>query len=391
MPSTLTRATRALLDALTGPHGVDSYAELIDPRLAADRHLAEVVAVEAETADTVTLTLTPPKGWASGQLPRPRPGQAVNLTVEVGGVRHTRSFSVASLTPTRWTITVRTNPTGTVSRFLVEDARPGLLVEVGAPFGAMCLPRDHGMEAGLLFVSGGSGITPVMAMVRELRRAGRLVRHDARLAHEPSLLPQVAFLHYARTPEDLIFAAELAELADAFVNLDVCIVHTGDDAPVNDRGLHGRFTPEHVDALRVDVSRAPTFVCGPHGLITAVRDWIDDDTRMVVEHFRPPTTASDQPPLVEPGGDTPEGTLRFSTSGVDTATDGRSILEQAEDAGLSPEHGCRIGICHSCVRAVTSGSVRDLLSGEVRTATDAAPVPTQLCISAAHGDCTVDL
>ena len=381
--TTLRRAGRGLLDLLTGPHGVDRYAELIDPRLAADRHLAEVVAIEAETPDTATLTLTPPKGWATGQLPRPRHGQAVNLTVEVDGVRHTRSFSVASLTPTRWTITVRTNPTGTVSRFLVEDARPGLLVEVGAPFGAMVLPRDHGMEAGLLFVSGGSGITPVMAMLRELRRAGRLVRHDARLAESPSLLPQVAFLHYARTPEDLIFAAELAEFADGFVNLDLVVVHTGDDAPVNDRGLRGHFTPDHVAALDVDVSRAPTFACGPRGLTEAVRDWIGDETRLVVEHF--------QPPAIETDGDTPGGTLRFATADVSTEADGRSILEQAEDAGLSPEHGCRIGICHSCVRPVTSGSVRDLLNGEVRTATDAAPVQTQLCISAAHGDCTVQL
>lgn len=382
--TSLRRAGRGLLDLLAGPHGLDRYVELIDPRLAADRHLAEVVAIEPETADTATLTLTPPKGWATGQLPRPRHGQAVNLTVEVDGVRHTRSFSVASLTPTRWTITVRVNPTGTVSRFLVEDARPGLLVEVGAPFGAMVLPRDQGLDAGLLFVSGGSGITPVMAMLRELRRAGRLVCSGARLAEEPALLPQVAFLHYARTPEDLIFAAELAELADGFVNLDLVVVHTDDDAPVNDRGLHGHFTPEHITALEADVTRAPTFVCGPRGLTEAVRDWIDDETRMVVEHFQPPVAAGSD-------GNTPDGTLRFATADVSTDTDGRSILEQAEDAGLSPEHGCRIGICHTCVRPVTSGSVRDLLSGEVRTATDAAPVPTQLCISAAHGDCTVDL
>ena len=133
----------------------------------------------------------------------------------------------------------------------------------------------------------------------------------------------------------------------------------------------------------MDVSRAPTFACGPRGLTEAVRDWIGDETRLVVEHF--------QPPAIETDGDTPGGTLRFATADVSTEADGRSILEQAEDAGLSPEHGCRIGICHSCVRPVTSGSVRDLLNGEVRTATDAAPVDTQLCISAAHGDCTVQL
>jgi ferredoxin-NADP reductase len=382
--STLRRAGRGLLDILTGPHGVDRYAELLDPTLASDRHLAEVVATQPETDDTVTLTLTPPKGWASGQLPRPRHGQAVNLTVEVDGVRHTRSFSVASLTPNRWTVTVRENPGGTVSPFLVHRARPGMFVEVGAPFGEMVLPRDAGADAGLLLVSGGSGITPVMAMVRELRRAGRLARPGSRLAASPGVLPQVTFLHYARRPEELIFATELAELGDAFVNLDVVVVHTAPDAPDgNDRGLRGHFRREHVAALRHDVDAARTFVCGPRGLAEAVRGWISDEARLTCEFFSPPAITS--------GGDHAEGTLRFAPGDVQVATDGRSILEQAEDAGLSPEHGCRMGICHSCVQTVTAGSVRDLLTGEVRTATDAAPVEAQLCISAADGDCTVAL
>lgn len=394
-PSTvLRRAGRGLLDILTGPHGVDRYTELLDPTLASDRHLAEVVAVEPETADTATLTLTPPRGWASGQLPRPRHGQAVNLAVEVDGVRHTRSFSVASLTPTRWTITVRENPTGTVSSFLVREARPGMFVEVGAPFGEMVLPRDAGLAEGLLLVSGGSGITPVMAMVRELRRAGRLARDGSRLAESPGVLPQVAFLHYARTPDELIFATELAELADRYVNLDVLVVHTGGDAPDgNDRGIRGHFGPDHVAALTVDVTSARTFVCGPRPLAEAVRDWMGgpggresgDTDRLTCEFF--------SPPAIEDGGTDVDGTLRLGTdaTAVEVAADGRSILEQAEDAGLSPEHGCRMGICHSCVQPVTSGAVRDLLTGEVRSATDAAPIEAQLCISAADGDCTVDL
>lgn len=379
---TLRRAGRGLLDLLAGPHGLDRYTELIDPTLASDRHLAEVTAITPETPDTVTLTLTAPKGWAAGTLDRPRPGQAVNMTIEVDGVRHTRSFSVASLTPARWTITVRRNPTGTVSPFLVERAEPGLLVEVGAPFGEMRLPRDLGPGDALFMVSGGSGITPVMAMVRELRRAGRLARHGSRLAESRGALPQVAFLHYARTPEELIFAAELAELADAFVNLDVVVVHTGTGAPTNPRGLHGHFGQHHVDAVDIDVSRAHTFVCGPAPLTEAVTAWVDDPERCTVEHFRPPTTDA---------VDGPDGTLRLAASDIELDSDGRSILQQAEDAGLAPEHGCRMGICHTCVRDLTAGSVRDVLTGEVATATDAEPVTTQICISAPHGDCTVDL
>ncbi len=104
------------------------------------------------------------------------------------------------------------------------------------------------------------------------------------------------------------------------------------------------------------------------------------ESRLRVEHFVPPApTAS-----ADAGG----GTLTFARSGRTATGDGRSLLEQAEAAGLRPEHGCRMGICHTCTCRKTAGSVLDLRSGAVLG--DDEP-DVRICVSAPVGDVTLDL
>jgi ferredoxin-NADP reductase len=394
MSTVIRKAGRSLLDLLTGPHGSDRYLELLHPRFASDRHLAEVLDVRRETADVVTLTMDPPAGWGSGALSRPRPGQAITLTVEVNGVRHRRAFSVASLTAASWTVTIKANATGIVSQHLVAHARTGLLLEVGAPFGELTLPSDRGLVGGLLLISGGSGITPVMAELRQLREEGRLAPVGSTLAASPSVLPRIAFLHYATDIANTIFLDELVAFAHGYENLDLIIVHT-DDAdglghPLN-RGLTGFFDASHIASLDIDPATAMVHLCGPGPLAASVSAWIEDASgptggvtdRLRIETFYPPVALID--------GDALDGTISLTTSDMALLSDGRSILEQAEGAGLRPEHGCRMGICHTCTRHVTSGSVRNLIDGTVETATGTSPVEARICVSAAHGDCAVDL
>ncbi len=370
----LRRAGRGLLEILTGPHGVDRYVEIIDPRLASDRHLAEIITSYRETDDTVTLVLQAPQGWETGALERPRPGQAVTITVEVDGIRHRRAFSVASMRATTFTLTIRANPNGIVSRHLVANARPGLLVEVGPPFGELVLPRNLGTD--LLLVSGGSGITPVMANLRQLLIDGLLAPASTEAA-DRAHLPKIAFLHYTRTADDQIFHGELAAMSDAFANLTIRIVHTSES---------GHFAPEHLDGLDVDLATARIHACGPAGLVADLRDHLDATTgseRLRIEVFHPPVVARTGAPA--------GGTIRLTVSEQTIVDDARSILEQAEAAGLAPAHGCRMGICHTCTRSVTSGAVRNVIDGTVEVATDAAPVSARICVSAPHGDCAIDL
>ena len=396
----LRRAGRGLLDALTGPHGVDRWAELVDPRLATDREVATVRRVDVETPDTVTLHLDLPRGWRTGATTPPRAGQAVTLGVEVDGVRHHRSFTVASRGPAGWSVTVRANPNGTVSRHLVQHAAPGLRVDVGTPFGELVLPADDdavadALDDQLLLVSGGSGITPVMALLRRLVDEGHLAHVGSRGATTPPARPRVALLHYEKSPVDVVFADELARLARGHVDLTIAVVLTRVDLPVQPHGLRGHFTPDHVAALGIDPTTAHVRVCGPVALRDAVQDWLTDpagptagDTdRLRTEVFHPPVPSAD--PDTDP--DAASGTLRLDEADLELTSDGRSILEQAEAAGLAPEHGCRMGICHTCTRHVTAGAVRDLRNGEVTTAHADAPFEAQICVSTPQGDTTVDL
>lgn len=357
-----------LLELATAPHGVDRFLELVRPTWAADDTRARVVAVDRETPDVVTLTLRPGRGWTRG-----RAGQHVRLGVEIDGRRHTRCFSLASSaarTDGLVQVTVKAHADGLVSRHLVDHARPGLVLALGRPEGDFTLPTDIGDR--LVLISGGSGITPVMAVLRTLLDEGRTT--------------PVTFLHYARTAADVIYADELARVAEAHGPVDVHVVLTGPSEgtdPAGGTGLAGRFCADHVEALVPDPAAAETFACGPVGLVDAVLahwDAAGATERLHVERFVPVVAA---PVDGEVGVQ-----VRFAASDVTVTSEGQSLLEQAEAAGLTPAFGCRMGICRTCTRTKTAGQVRDVRSGALSTSGEE---PIQLCISAPCSDVVVDL
>ncbi len=209
-------------------------------------------------------------------------------------------------------------------------------------------------------ISGGSGITPVMSMVRTLLRDG----YDGRAGR------RVTFVHYARTPEEQVFAGELARIAAADNQVDVHVVHT--------RAGGTRFSGIELARIVPDFRDVDTWACGPAGLIDLVSTAYAESTRLRVEHFRTPTV---------PSGSA-EGTVSFARSGVAGANSGVSLLEQAEALGLRPESGCRMGICFSCTSRKTEGTVRNVLTGEESSLPDEE---IRICVSAPVGDCVVEL
>ncbi|BBC63430.1 hypothetical protein MMRN_03260 [Mycobacterium marinum] len=99
-------------------------------------------------------------------------------------------------------------------------------------------------------------------------------------------------------------------------------------------------------------------------------------------------TESFVPAPIEAPAQPSGGRVRFADSGIDVVDDGRSLLEQAESAGLAPENGCRMGICHTCTRRKTSGTVRNLVTGAVSVAPDE---DVQICVSVPVGDVDLSL
>ncbi len=351
-----------VLDALASPHGVDRYLEHLNPMWAAHEVRARVVDVTREVdvaghPAVATIILQPTSTWRGH-----RAGQHVQVGVEIDGARRTtRVFTVSSPDSRPGdpiTLTMRVNPDAPegqgVSRYLVEQAGPGTVVHLSQAQGEFVLPDR--MPEHVVMISGGSGITPVMSMLRSLQRR----THRGR----------VTFIHYAQSPEHQIFAAELDDVRRSGHGVDLHLFHPelGDPA----------LSPARLERLVPGFRDVPTWACGPAPMIEAVRAAYEDSDQLRLEYFKPPRT----------GGGEAGGEITFARSGRTAPNTGVSLLEQAEALGLTPEYGCRMGICFSCVTKKGEGTVRDVVSGTESARPDEE---IRVCVSAPVGDCVVDL
>jgi stearoyl-CoA 9-desaturase NADPH oxidoreductase len=352
--------TRRLLrspfvDLLLGPHGVDRYLELIRPALTVIDARAEVVRVRRQTARSVTLTLAANRAWAGFAA-----GQYVRVGVEIDGVRRTRTYSPAGsqhATGRELELTVTEHPHGLVSDHLRRRLEPGAILHLAAAQGEFRLPEPRPER--LVLISGGSGITPVLSMLRTLCDEGRA--------------GQVDFVHYARTEADWLYEPEVRALARRHPGVQVAYHATREGA----RHLDAAALPDLDDSCWAAV-------CGPPSLIDATSAaWAERGgraTNLLTETFTPPRLTV--------SGDAAQGTLRFLRSDRQAEIAGGTLLEQAEAAGLSPDFGCRMGICHTCTCRKAAGAVRNVLTGEV---SDEEDEDIQLCVSVPAGDVALEL
>lgn len=356
MSLTQTLLRSPALAALASPHGVDRYLELVNPMWAAHEVRARIVDIHRETRagePVATITLQPTSTWEGF-----RAGQYVQLGVEVPGARRTtRCFSVSSGQSgpgEPFTVTLRANPDGAVSRHLVTEAQTGQVVHLSQAEGMFTLPDP--LPGRLLMISGGSGITPVMSMLRTLLAQG----YDG----------HVTFVHYAQSPDHQIFADELAAIARDEEGVDVHLLYPESGDPA--------FTAEGLADLVADHHDVDTWACGPAGLIALVQAAYEGSDRLRVEFFKTP--------LVSTGN--AEGDVSFTRTGAGAANTGATLLEQAEALGLRPAYGCRMGICLSCTSRKTEGTVRNVVTGAESSLPDE---DIQICVSQPVGDCAVDL
>ena len=356
-----------LLESLTSPHGVDRYLEQVNPMWAAREVRAQVVDIVRETdggpdgaAPVATLTLQPTATWRGH-----RAGQYVQVGVELPGSskRLTRAFSISSAESgpgERFTLTIRAHEEGQVSKYLVREAQPGLIVHLSQAEGEFTLTESPATPTNnrLLMISGGSGITPVMAQLRTLLRDG----YDGKVGRK------VTFVHYARSEADLIFADELRRIQFEDNGVDVHL-RFGEDM----------FTAEKLAALVPSYRDTDTWACGPAPMMALVQEAYADSPRLRTEFFKLSTAGA---------SGTAGGEVVFTRSGRSAENTGDSLLEQAEAQGLTPEYGCRMGICFSCVARKSEGTVRNVLTGEESSLPDE---DIRVCVSAPVGSCSVEL
>ncbi len=360
-----------IVESVTTPLLPADYLDLFDPlRRGADLR-GRVVEVQAETADAATLVIRPGADWA-GHVP----GQYVRIGVDVDGVRQWRAYSLTHgpRADGHLSITVKAVPDGTVSNHLVRRTRPGTLVHLEQAAGEFVLPpADTSGGTKLLFVTAGSGITPVIGMLRNLfpvTDAG-VVRLDRSAGYD------ITVVHVAPSEPDSIFLANLRELHEAGM---VRLVARYDDQ-------HGVLDVEDLTDLVPDLAERTTFACGPAGLLDALAAHHDRrGLPLLTEQFKVVTVGQ--------GTAGEGGTITFTSAvngGTTVVADGGTpILTAAEDAGVLMPSGCRMGICYGCVLPMRSGAVRDLRNGDVTTAVPGDNVKIQTCISAAAGACDLD-
>ncbi|WP_084514453.1 ferredoxin reductase [Nocardia acidivorans] len=342
-----------LVEKLTTPHPLDRYLELVRPTFALRQMRAEITHVRRSAVGSVTLTLRPTRQW-QGHLA----GQYIQIGVVIDGVRHTRCYSPVNSDRRRdkhIELTIKAHPHGLVSNYLHENAIPGMVVDLAPAAGVFHLPEQRPDR--IVLITGGSGITPALSMLRTLATEG--------------YTGKVLFLHYNRSPEYVPHRTELEALALQHNNFRVELRYP-------ELGTDPNFGYDELERLAPWFATAQTYLCGPPGLMKAVR------TVYEAEQLADRLHSEEFVLTVAPGDPaTAEGEITFSGSGRTIENTGASLLEQAETAGLTPEYGCRMGICFTCTAVKRTGCTRNLRTGEV----DADPdQPIQLCINAPVGD-----
>jgi ferredoxin-NADP reductase len=360
-------ALRTIVGRVTTPLLPDDYLKLANPLWSARELRGRVLDVRRETVDSATLVIKPGWGFSFDY----DPGQYVGIGVLIDGRWRWRSYSLTS-SPVRGpapatsrrgtrtiTITVKAMPEGFLSTHLVGGVAPGTIVRLAAPQGNFVMPDPA--PASVLFLTAGSGITPVMSMLRTLAKRNGIGGSG-----------HVVHIHSAPTESDVLFASELAGLAAA---------HEGYRLSVRATRTEGRLDLSRLDDEVPDWRERQTWACGPEGMLTdADRLWSSAGIggRLHLERFAASRGA------VHGAG----GTVTFERSGKTVAADAAtSLMDAGEQVGVRMPFGCRMGICQSCVVGLVGGHVRDLRTGIEHEAGSRV----QTCIYAASGDCVLDV
>jgi ferredoxin-NADP reductase len=356
VPALRRRALHSVRSLFT-PLLPDDYLELINPLWSTQELRGRIERIQRETADAVTVMIRPGYEW-----PGHRPGQYLRIGVVVDGVHHWRAYSLTT-DPGRPDgligITPKLVDAGTVSPYLVHGARPGDIVRLGGVEGTFVLPEPPPPQ--LLFLSAGSGITPIVSMLRSLDRA------DA--------LGDVVHVHSARRADGVIFGERLRDLAAR---------HPGYRLVLRITGEQGRLAPPDLDEVCPDWRQRRAFASGPGEMLDdLVAHWgaEGDPELLAMERFQPLIGGS---ALAGEGG-----RVRFAASGVEADCDGGTpILVAGEEAGATLPYGCRMGICHTCIGRLCAGEVRDLRTGEIH-GSEGEMVRT--CVNAPEGPIEIAL
>ncbi len=343
----------SIAQLIATPLAPRDFLDLVNPLGSPHDLRARIDAITPETTDAVSVRLRVGRGWRGH-----RAGQYLRLGIDVDGVRQWRTYSLTCPeTDTGYlTIAVTAIDGGVVSNHLASRAKPGTVVHLDQAAGDFTLPVRR--PAKVLFVTAGSGITPVMGMLR---------------SHLTDM-PDAVVVHSARTPGDVIFGAELRRLHESG---GILLVerHTATSE---------RLDADELTRLVPDWADRQTWACGPAGLLDDLEaHWARQGhaDNLHTERFTVPTHGTGE-----------GGAVIFTRTGVSAETGpATTLLEAGENAGVLMPSGCRMGVCFGCVAPLRGGAVRDVRNGDITIGAPEAGVLVQTCVSTAAGSCELDV
>lgn len=315
-----------------------------------------------ETHDTKTFVVGPNR--FAGKF---RAGQFVTVGVSVNGAQRHRCYSIVTAPGSaEFAFTVRRVEGGLVSSWLHDHVKVGTILTLSEPTGSFMVPEP--LPAKLLLLSGGSGVTPLMGILRDL--ADREAIGHQGVEFPIGQTTDVVWLHAAKTPEDIPFKAELDYLQGSRSGL-ITLYRVDSE--------EGRLTPESLTEMVPDIRERLTLMCGPTGMMDALSPlWANIPEKLLVERFTQTIAA-------EPAGGDVLVTLRGGRTVK--APRGIPLLTSLEANGIQHPSGCRMGICNTCVCTKESGYTQNLVTAAHST----EPETIRLCVSAPLSDLTLGI
>ncbi|PVZ41182.1 hybrid-cluster NAD(P)-dependent oxidoreductase [Pseudomonas sp. CC120222-01a] len=339
----------------------------------------ECLSVVDETHDVKTFTFRCPDYHALAY----EPGQFLTVSPVIGGESVSRCYTLSS-TPTRpfsFSITVKRVPGGSVSNWLHDNLRAGHSLVASGPAGNFT--PVAGPSRKMLYLSAGSGVTPLMAMTRAA--ADLYAELD------------IVFVHSARTPKDIIFRAELGRMEGSMAEMRTLFFCEGLGDEPEWNGPIGRLSIEQLQRQIPDFKEREVFTCGPKGYMDATRALLEkagfDMARYHQESFDISTEGIVEPALIPAVLGQPQDTftVRLARSGREfTMSAEQTVLSAAKKAGAIVPSSCSQGVCGTCKTAVLEGTVEMNHNGGIRQR-EIDKGMRLLCCSRPTSDLVIDL
>ena len=372
--------------------------QMLVPQWSTDAYRAQVVEIRDEMDDMYTLVLKPQTGLMDRQWKNFKAGQFIELMVEKDGARTLRCFSISS-SPAYYDssglieLSIRIQQKGRITPWIRQQLTLGSLVNISAAQGDFVLPEEllySQQPEKVLFIAGGSGITPFRSMLQQQvmtqHMMNRLTAKHLTTKQMSSEL-DIHLLYYSRNDQQVVFKQELEQLQQDYPGLTITFVDSEKD---------GFICAQHLQNYCSDFIQRNAFICGPSPMIQQTRKVLAElEVAVDKVHFEFFGAAPIELANVElKGGElanSEQAIVHFQASAKTVLSDKDKIstlLEQAEEQGLSPVSGCRIGVCHQCICKKKSGVVFNTRTQEY---SDTSSEEIQLCISVAQGDVVLDL